>query len=187
MAGTTLFAHMMSRLPNQLVQNEIRKVANTEVGILPRIRSLVGLPTAHGGGLRVNADSEQFRVDLAQSAEGEVPAGPNLLNPTKLWNAPRMSERSLTTNRTAAGPISLSDGGGAGGQVGTREIGAMDEERRRDALYPGGLGVGCEGWSSCERVARVLLHPNASSAEGKTRQRGPACQRWSEGSGRASK
>jgi hypothetical protein len=94
-----------------------------------------------------------------------------------------MSERSLTTNRTAAGPISLSDGGGAGGQVGTREIGAMDEERRHDALYPGGLGVGCEGWSSCERVARVLLRPNASSTEGKTRQRGPACQRWSEGSG----
>jgi hypothetical protein len=37
-----------------------------------------------------------------------------------------------------------------------------------------------------KRAARVLLRPNASSAEGKTRQRGPACQRWSEGSGRAS-
>jgi hypothetical protein len=91
--------------------------------------------------------------------------GPNLPDPPKLWNAPRMSERSLTTNRTAAGPISLSDGSGAGGQVGTREIGAMDEERWRDALYPRGLGVGCEGWSSRERVARVLLRPNASYAE----------------------
>ena len=51
MAEATQFAHTMSRLLNQLVQNEIRKMANTEVGTLPRIRSPGGLPTAHGGGL----------------------------------------------------------------------------------------------------------------------------------------
>ena len=47
-----------------------------------------------------------------------------------------MSERSITTSWMAAGPISLSDGGGAGGQLGTREIGAMEEGSGTQLLSP---------------------------------------------------
>src|SRR5688572_27952886 len=92
MAEATQFAHTMSRLLNQLVQNEIRKMANTEVGTLPRIRSPEGPPTAHGGGLRVNDDSEQFRpfprpTPLGSPAEGSA-ANPRRL-PTRTTAHPR--------------------------------------------------------------------------------------------------
>jgi hypothetical protein len=50
-----------------LVQNEIRKMANTEVGILPRIRSPGGLPTAHGGGLHYGDELSLHRTPAGEN------------------------------------------------------------------------------------------------------------------------
>jgi hypothetical protein len=46
--------------------------ANPLVGALPRYEAVTALPTRPGGARRRCSDDEQFKVDLAQSAEGEV-------------------------------------------------------------------------------------------------------------------
>ena len=60
-------------------------MANTEVGILPRIRSPGGLPTAHGGGLHYGDELSLRRTPAGENSHLCVRHLPNFILHQLIW------------------------------------------------------------------------------------------------------